>query len=146
MGEGRNNAMEGDERYLPIGRTIKYKFRITCFGRSHNIPFAPRPGALHTSGRSTIEESRALQSGSFRFILFLMTWRWASACVAAGLIGGLFAFQLPFREYPGREYEDFPLPNDFQEKTEWAFARLMYPPFTGGGYGYYRGWGRFGAD
>ena len=35
------------------------------------------------------------------------------------------------------EYENFPLPPDYQEKTEWAFARLMYPPFTGGrGYGY----------
>jgi hypothetical protein len=75
-----------------------------------------------------------------------MTLRWASLCVAAGLIGGLFALQLPFREYPGREYEDFPVPNDFQEKTEWAFARLMYPPFLGGRNGYYRGWGRFGGD
>src|SRR5437870_7447053 len=45
---------------------------------------------------------------------------------AAGLLGGLFAFQQPFREYPGVEYEDFPLPPDFQEKTEWAFARMMY--------------------
>jgi len=71
-------------------------------------------------------------------------WLW----LAAGLVGGLFAFQMPFREYPGREYEDFPLPADYQEKTEWAFARLMYPPFTGGGgrYGYYRGWGRYGGD
>ena len=25
------------------------------------------------------------------------------------------------------EYNDFPLPPDYQEKTEWAFARLMYP-------------------
>src|SRR5215472_8317642 len=50
------------------------------------------------------------------------------------LIGGvasidvLCAFQLPFREYPSREYEQFPLPPDYQEKTEWAFARLIYPP------------------
>jgi hypothetical protein len=71
-------------------------------------------------------------------------WLWLTA---AGLIGGLFAFQKPFREYPGREYEDFPLPPDYQEKTEWAFARLMYPPFTGGGDRYYyRGWGRYGGD
>jgi len=46
-------------------------------------------------------------------------------------IGVLCAFQLPFREYPGREYEQFPLPPDYQEKTEWAFARLMYPPANG---------------
>jgi len=36
--------------------------------------------------------------------------------------------QLSFREYPGNEYENFPLPPDYQDKTEWAFARLMYPP------------------
>jgi hypothetical protein len=36
-----------------------------------------------------------------------------------------------FREYPGREYENFPLPPDYQEKTEWQFARLMYPQFMG---------------
>ncbi|PWU10315.1 MAG: hypothetical protein C5B51_04545 [Terriglobia bacterium] len=49
--------------------------------------------------------------------------------VTGGLIvaGALFA-ALPFREYPGVEYNDFPLPPDFQEKTEWVFARLMYPP------------------
>ena len=39
----------------------------------------------------------------------------------------LYAFQRPFREYPGVEYNDFPLPQDYREKTEWAFARLMYP-------------------
>ena len=40
----------------------------------------------------------------------------------------------PFREYPGVEYEQFPLPKDYQEKTEWVFARLMYP--AAGGWGY----------
>jgi len=62
------------------------------------------------------------------------------------LLGGLFAFQLPFREYPGREYEGFPLPEDYQEKTEWVFARLMYPTYQGGGRYGYRGWGRYGGD
>jgi hypothetical protein len=54
--------------------------------------------------------------------------------VAAGLVllTGLYAFQKPFREYPGREYENFPVPPDFQEKTEWVFARLMYPSIRGG--------------
>ncbi len=48
----------------------------------------------------------------------------------------------PFREYPGREYENFPLPPDYQEKTEWQFARLMYPPIAGGRGG---GFGRRGG-
>jgi hypothetical protein len=52
---------------------------------------------------------------------------------------GLYAFQRPFREYPGREYENFPLPEDWQEKSEWAFARLMYPATNrAGGYGGFR--------
>jgi hypothetical protein len=46
-----------------------------------------------------------------------------------------YAFQQhqgqPWREYPGVEYNDFPIPPDYQEKTEWAFARLMYPPAVG---------------
>ena len=66
-------------------------------------------------------------------------------CVIAGsllMFSGLFAFQNPFREYPGFEYENFPLPPDYQDKSEWVFARLMYPP-TRGGYG---GWRRGGGD
>lgn len=45
--------------------------------------------------------------------------------------GLLYALQQPFRQYPGVEYEDFPLPTDWQEKTEWVFARLMYPAVHG---------------
>jgi len=41
------------------------------------------------------------------------------------LLGTAIAQLRPFREYPGREYENFPLPPDYQEKTEWVFARLM---------------------
>ncbi|HUA59393.1 MAG TPA: DUF4159 domain-containing protein [Verrucomicrobiae bacterium] len=59
------------------------------------------------------------------------------------LLGTLSAFQLPFREFPGVEYElgSIPLPQDWNEKTEWTFARLMYPtsPYSRGGYG--RGFG-----
>jgi hypothetical protein len=49
----------------------------------------------------------------------------------------LCAFQQPFREYPGVEYENFPLPPDYRVPGEWAFARLMYPaiPYAWG----YRG-------
>jgi hypothetical protein len=57
----------------------------------------------------------------------------------AGLLLGagalLCAFQAPFRQYPGVEYEDFPLPPDWRQPAEWTFARLMYPAIPGG-YGY----------
>ncbi len=46
----------------------------------------------------------------------------------AVFVGSLCAFQLPFREYPGIEYNDFPLPEGYQRPAEWEFARLMYPP------------------
>jgi hypothetical protein len=47
------------------------------------------------------------------------------------ILGALFALQRPWREYPGVEYENFPIPPDFREKTEWVFARLMYPAIRG---------------
>jgi hypothetical protein len=61
--------------------------------------------------------------------------RRAVALMIGGLLvfGWVYAIQ-PFREYPGLEYEGFALPRDYQEKTEWVFARLMYPP-VGGSYG-----------
>lgn len=40
-----------------------------------------------------------------------------------------------FREYPGWEYENFPLPPDFADRSEWTFARLMYPPVAFGRWG-----------
>ena len=49
------------------------------------------------------------------------------------LLTALYAVErdkpMPFREYPGDEYRvtQIPLPPDFAEKTEWVFARLMYP-------------------
>jgi hypothetical protein len=48
----------------------------------------------------------------------------------------LCAFQRPFREFQGIEYRlgSIPLPPDYQEKTEWAFARLMFPPGPLNGY------------
>jgi hypothetical protein len=53
-------------------------------------------------------------------------WMLAGACSL--LLGSLFAFQRQFREYPGIEYEDFAVPEGARENTEFAFARLMYPP------------------
>jgi hypothetical protein len=72
--------------------------------------------------------------------------RWVTWPCIAGLVclGGAYAFQQhtpqPWREYPGVEYNNFPIPPDSQERTEWAFARLMYPPAIGV-HGRY-GWGR----
>src|SRR5438309_12104865 len=63
------------------------------------------------------------------------------------LAGGAFTFLCtayaldrtlpkPFRELPGVEYRigTIPLPPDYQAKTEWAFARLMFPPGWNNGY------------
>jgi hypothetical protein len=65
---------------------------------------------------------------------------WQSGCVLA-LVGTVYAFQRPFHQYPGVEYTDFEVPPDYQEKTEWAFARLMFPPGWNDGYK-----GRFDGD
>jgi hypothetical protein len=50
------------------------------------------------------------------------------ASCAFVLIGALYGFQKPFRTYRSYEAQDnIPLPPDYLEKTEWVFARLMYP-------------------
>src|ERR1700730_5312950 len=41
----------------------------------------------------------------------------------------------PFRQYPGVEYDNFPLPSDWPVPGEWTFARLTYPP-VGFGFGF----------
>jgi uncharacterized protein DUF4159 len=57
-------------------------------------------------------------------------WR----CGAGALVlTSLYAFQRSFRVYPSLEpYDDIAMPPDWQEKSEWVFARLMYPqhPFA----------------
>jgi hypothetical protein len=56
---------------------------------------------------------------------------WLGAGVA--LLSSLYAFQRPFRVYSSMEaYDNIPLPDDYQEKAEWIFARLMYPPHPRG--------------
>jgi uncharacterized protein DUF4159 len=57
-------------------------------------------------------------------------------------LGVVYAFQRPFREFPGVEYEEFAKPPDWNEKAEWAFARLMYPPIQGFGFRYGNDWRR----
>ena len=59
------------------------------------------------------------------------------AVCALALLGSLHAFQRPFRQYPGTEYFQFEIPPDWAEKTEWAFARLMFPGGGPGVDGYY---------
>jgi len=64
------------------------------------------------------------------------------AAIAAGsclVIGTLAALPLPFRQYPGAEYYDFPLPYDYMDPAEWTFARLMYPPHGSARWGW-RDW------
>jgi Domain of unknown function (DUF4159) len=75
-------------------------------------------------------------------------WKGLWLLAAAGLLLAVEQQHVhTWREYPAFEYNDFPIPPDYQEKTEWAFARLMYPNMDGvharGGYGGRR---RFAAN
>jgi len=69
-----------------------------------------------------------------------MQWNQPARIAVYGLsiIVSLCAFQQPFRDFPGVEYSpgEIPVPADYRENTEWAFARLKFP---GGGLndGYY---------
>jgi hypothetical protein len=49
--------------------------------------------------------------------------------VIVACLGGWAALraQRPFKEYPGMEYENFPLPPGWQDRTEWTRARLRCP-------------------
>lgn len=47
---------------------------------------------------------------------------------ACALVIGVLYAQRPFRVYPSMEgYDQIALPPDYQERTEWVQARLMYP-------------------
>jgi hypothetical protein len=48
--------------------------------------------------------------------------------------GGLPA-RRPFKQYQASEYEDFPLPAHWNQKTEWTRARLRYPSIYGSRWG-----------
>jgi hypothetical protein len=67
------------------------------------------------------------------------------ATIVAGslmVITAVSAFQRPFRALPGAEYDKLPLGPDYLQKTEWVFARLMYPPVARrhGGFEYLGSW------
>jgi len=68
--------------------------------------------------------------GSVRFV-----------ALAVGLVtvalSAAVAWQMPWRQYRGQD--NIELPPDYQEKTEWQFARLMYPQYNGGYGGGFRG-------
>ena len=51
-------------------------------------------------------------------------------------VSSLWAFQKPFREYYSEEgYNDFPKPPDYRDKTDFVFARMMYPQGNWGIFG-----------
>jgi hypothetical protein len=54
---------------------------------------------------------------------------------AVGFLGlaawSVLRAQKPFKEWPAIEYENFALPEDYQQKTEWTRARLRYSDITG---------------
>lgn len=70
---------------------------------------------------------------------------WLAAGLITIAVGTAVAWQMPWRQYPGQD--NIELPPDFQEKTEWQFARLMYPQYGGfgGGFGGF-GFGRRGGS
>jgi hypothetical protein len=64
----------------------------------------------------------------------LMLWR---LVISLGVLFtlGAFGFQTSFRQFPYLEDDPAPVPPDAFEKTEWAFARLMYPSVQYGRWG-----------
>src|SRR5277367_1424650 len=51
--------------------------------------------------------------------------------ITALSVCGVLAAQKPFKEWSAIEYEDFPLPPDWNQKAEWTRARLRYPDVYG---------------
>src|SRR5580704_19682284 len=70
-----------------------------------------------------------------------MRSRSAVLLVAAALtVLGVLRAQRPFKQYQAAEYEDFPLPSDWNHKTEWTRARLRYPSVYGNSWGLDLNW------
>jgi hypothetical protein len=70
-----------------------------------------------------------------------MRYRSAMLLVAAALgVWGVLQAQRPFKQYQAAEYEDFPLPPDWDNKTEWTRARLRYPSVYGNRWGLDLNW------
>jgi Domain of unknown function (DUF4159) len=63
--------------------------------------------------------------------------RWPLLVILA-CVGSLYAFQKPFREYPSQEgYNNFPRADDWNDKTDFVFGRMMYPQGDWGIFGRY---------
>ena len=58
-----------------------------------------------------------------RYLIFLTIFGLA--------VCGAVLAQKPFKEYPAIEYDDFPLPPDWNQKADWTRARLRYPDIYG---------------
>lgn len=54
-----------------------------------------------------------------------------AVCLLALAAWGVLRAQRPFKQYQAQEYENFPLPPDWNQKTEWTRARLKYPSVYG---------------
>ena len=59
---------------------------------------------------------------------------WRRATGGLLCLSALYAFQRPFRQFPGVEYYTFELTPDWRDSAEFVFARLMYPPGPLNGY------------
>jgi hypothetical protein len=59
---------------------------------------------------------------------------WRRAACGLLFLSALYAFQRPFRQFPGVEYYSFELTPDWRDSAEFVFARLMYPPGPLNGY------------
>ena len=83
-------------------------------------------------------------------VIQLLQLRRAGALLICGLalLTGLYAWQKPFKEYPGLEYTRYPIPPNPDEPTEWVFARLMYPPVPprNGGVELFNSWKQGGSN
>jgi len=58
-------------------------------------------------------------------------WLLLALVTSWGALRAQLPFNLPrpFREYPGYEYNNFPVPDDYLDKHEWTRARLHYSSF-----------------
>ena len=61
-----------------------------------------------------------------------MRLRLALLAALLGLSAGIALLaQRPFKDYPAIEYGNFPIPDDWNTKTDWVRARLRYPDIYG---------------
>jgi hypothetical protein len=75
-----------------------------------------------------------------------LAWLWG-ILIAVVVAGGLYAFQKPFRVHRSLEgYDNVEIPPNFNEKTEWVQARMMYPQHPNARFGNSRRFGGLRLD